>query len=100
METSTYKGVLLLHLLNRAKIVDGPAKGAHLRHTIEVVSRDGYTVALSIGELEPAQANKMVLVAYQRNGTPAEPAGSVQLVVPGDHHAARNVHNITRITVK
>jgi hypothetical protein len=53
-----------------------------------------------MGEIAPMAEGKPVMIAYLRDGKPIEPAGTVRLVVPGDHHAARSVHDVVRIEVK
>jgi hypothetical protein len=53
LEGGTFTGALLWRILNDAVLIDGPGKNAGLRHTIIVTGRDGYSVALSLGELDP-----------------------------------------------
>ena len=85
-------GVLLWDLLQQAGPVDAAAKHAGLRHTLAVVGRDGYQVAFSFGELDPAGGADPVLLVVA--------AGAVRLVVPGDRTAARDVHDVVRMTVR
>ncbi len=99
-EKATYVGVTLLSLINNADVIDGDGKGARLRRVIEVSGRDGYTVAIAMGEIEPNLEGKPVLLAYLRNGKPVEPVGTVRLVVPGDRHGSRSVRDAATITVK
>jgi hypothetical protein len=70
LEQGTFRGVLLWSLLSKAGITDAPAKSSHLAHTISVEGRDGYKVALSIGEVDPKFEGKSVIVAYDRDGKP------------------------------
>jgi DMSO/TMAO reductase YedYZ molybdopterin-dependent catalytic subunit len=99
-DKASYVGVSLIDLINKAGVVDGAAKGAHLRHVIEVSGRDGYTVAVAMGEIAPKLEGKPVMIAYLRDGKPVETGNTVRLIVPGDHHGARNVHDVARIEVK
>ncbi len=84
-------GVRLWDLLQQAGPRDAAAKHAGLRHTVTVVGRDGYQVAFSFGELDPDGSADPVLVVVS--------AGRAGLVVPGDRTAARNVHDVARMTV-
>ena len=99
-EHGAYKGVLLLTLLDRAVVIDGPEKSAHLRHTILVSGRDGYTIALSMGEIDPKFEGKTVIVAYEKDGRPLPPSEGVRLIVPLDHHGGRAVRDISRIEIQ
>src|SRR5579872_1339544 len=66
-QTGTWTGALLLDIVRQAAPVDsGPDKSAPLQHTILARGRDGYGVALAIGEIDPRFAGKQVIVAYQR----------------------------------
>ncbi len=84
-------GVRLWDLLLQAGPRNEAAKHAILRHTLTVYGRDGYQVAFSFGELDPDGSADPVLVVTE--------AGHVSLVVPGDRTAARNVHDVARMTV-
>ncbi len=93
----TYRGALLWTLVQQAEPVDGPEKNAYIRHTIMVSGADGYTAALSEGEIDPKLEGKQVIVAYMKDGAPFD---GLRLVVPGDAHASRGVHDIAIIEVK
>jgi len=92
-----YRGVLLWTLIDRAGLVNGTDKNAYLRHTILVSGADGYAAALGEGEIDPKLEGKQVIVAYMKDGKLLD---GMQLVVPGDAHAARGVHDIAIIEVK
>jgi len=98
-ETGRYAGALLWTLVEQAGPVDEPGKNAALRHTLLVTGRDGYAVALSIGELDPHYAGKAVILAYE-GGTPPTSPGHLRLIVPGDAHGGRSVRDVVRIEVK
>ncbi len=93
----TFRGALLWTLIERAEPVDGPGKNAYLRHTILVTGADGYAAALAEGEIDPKLEGKQVIVAYMQDGAPFD---GLRLVVPGDAHASRGVHDIAIIEVK
>jgi hypothetical protein len=92
-----YRGVLLWTLVDRAGLVNGTDKNAYLRHTILVSGADGYAAALSEGEIDPKLEGKQVIVAYMKDGKLFD---GLRLVVPGDAHASRGVHDISIIEVK
>nr|WP_321984856.1 molybdopterin-dependent oxidoreductase [uncultured Lichenicoccus sp.] len=94
--TATYTGVLLWTLLDHAILVDEPGAKTHLRHTILARGSDDYIVAFGLGEIDPKFEGKPVIVALASNGTPMP---SLELIVPGDKHAGRDVHDLDAITV-
>lgn len=95
--TGKFKGALLWTLIQQAEPVEGPEKNAYLRHVILVSGADGYAAALSEGEIDPKLEGKQVIVAYMKDGAELD---GLQLVVPGDAHAARGVHDVAIIEVK
>jgi DMSO/TMAO reductase YedYZ molybdopterin-dependent catalytic subunit len=98
-QTGTWTGALLLDIVKQAAPVDSsPDKSAPLQHTILARGRDGYGVALAIGEIDPRFAGKQVIVAYQRDGKPME-GQTFRLVVPGDAHGGRSVNDLISLTI-
>jgi hypothetical protein len=95
--TGTFRGALLWTIVQNAAPSDGPEKNAYVRHTILVTGADGYAASLSEGELDPRLEGKQVIVAYMKDGAEFE---GLRLVVPGDAHGARGVHDISIIEVK
>jgi hypothetical protein len=99
-ETGTYTGVLLWTLLTNAVIIDSDPK-LHLRHAIFVTSgADQYTVALSIGEIDPKFEGKSVVIVYAKDGKPLDAQDGLRLIVPGDSHGGRAVMDVEHIEVK
>ncbi len=92
-----YVGPLLWPILETAKLVDGPARGAHLQHAVLARGADGYAVLLSIGEIDPGFEGKPVIIAYKQDGVLLE---APRLVVPGDRKAGRNVRGLVAIDVQ
>jgi hypothetical protein len=95
--TGTFRGVLLWTLIDRAGLVNGTDKNAYLKHTFLVSGVDGYTVALSEGEIDPKLENKQVIIAYMQDGKLFD---GLRLIVPGDAHASRDVRDLLTIEVK
>ena len=92
-----WSGVLLWPLLDQAGWVDLPGRKTHMQHVIMARGRDGYTVALSLAELDPNFEGKQVMVATARDG---KPLGGLELIVPGDKRPARRVHDLQAIEVE
>ncbi|MGZ5922224.1 MAG: molybdopterin-dependent oxidoreductase [Rhizomicrobium sp.] len=93
-QTGTWTGALL----QAAPVDSGSDKSAPLQHTILARGRDGYGVALAIGEIDPRFAGKEVIVAYQQGGKPMENQ-TFRLVVPGDAHGGRSVNDLVSLTI-
>jgi hypothetical protein len=92
-----FAGALLWPLLESAGWVDLPGRKTHLQHVILVRGGDGYVVALSIAEIDPAFEGKPVIIAATQDG---KPLAAPELVVPGDHRAGRRVHDVVGIEVQ
>ena len=87
-------------MLSNAGIVDQGGKSAHLHHTIIVTGRDGYAVALALGEIDPKFENKSVILAYAKDGQPLDPSMGIRLIVPGDQHGGRSVRDVVKIELQ
>lgn len=96
-EQGKFRGVLLWLVIDRAGLLNGAQKNAYLRHTVLVSGSDGYAAALSEGELDPKLEGKQVVLAYEKDGAAL---AAPRLVVPGDAHAARGVHDVVGVEVK
>jgi DMSO/TMAO reductase YedYZ molybdopterin-dependent catalytic subunit len=96
---NAWTGVRLWDLVKLAGLKNDSGKNAGLRHTLMVHGKDGYVVALSVGEMDPMEEGKQVILAYSQAGQAADLAG-LRLVVPGDSHAARQVHDVVEIEVR
>ena len=95
-EHKMWTGVLVFDLLKQAALKNEDGKNAYLRHTMLVHGKDGYEAALSIGEIDPSCEAKRVILSYRDS---ADLAG-LRLVVPGDGHGGRQVHDVVEIEVK
>ena len=97
VQRASYTGPLLWALVGAAAPVSEPGGRDRLQRTLLARGRDGYAVALSVGELHPNFGRQQVLVAYAQDGQ-ALPA--LRLIVPGDDHAGRNVRDLVAIEVR
>ena len=100
MET-VYEGVWLHEVLKRAGVPQGEAlRGKALSTYVLADAQDGYQVAFSLGELDPAFIDNEILLADTANGKPLLGAqGRFRLVVPKDKVGARSVRMLTKLEV-
>jgi hypothetical protein len=99
--SEVYSGVPLATLL--AKI--GAPLGKDLRGvtmTSYLIARgsDGYSVVLSLAEVDPSFHEGQVLVVDTRDSQPLGKNGPFQLIVTGDKRPARWVHNLVSIELQ
>ncbi len=92
-----FHGVPLWTIIDKTELTNGPEKNAYLRHTILVIGADGYAAALSEGEIDPKLEGKQIILATTKDGAVLD---RPRLVVPGDAHAARSVHDVVSIEIK
>jgi DMSO/TMAO reductase YedYZ molybdopterin-dependent catalytic subunit len=95
--SESFKGALLWTVIDNAGWANGPEKNAQIRRVVLVSGKDGYTAAIGEGEIDPKLEGKQVILAYEQDGKPLD---APRLVVPGDMHAARSVHDVAAITVQ
>lgn len=85
-------GVDLLQVLKAAGVTPPEQiRGAALRHVLIAAAHDGYVVAFSWAELDPALGGRRVFVLHD-GLKPDE--GPLRLVVPGDARPARWVRQL------
>ena len=96
-EQAIYTGALLWSVIASPEMSGGDRR-ARLRRTIWVTGRDGYTVVLTLAEIDPEFEGKQVLLAYRRDGKPID-GNTLRLVVPGDRYGGRSVRDVVRIDV-
>jgi hypothetical protein len=96
-QAHTWRGPLLLDVVNAAGVKDAPGKRTHMQHSILARGADGYAAVIAIGELEAGGEGKQVIVAVREDGTPmAVP----RLIVPGDASFTRGVHDLSALDVR
>jgi hypothetical protein len=98
----SYSGVRLADILGPLKVPVGDGlRGEALAICIIATGSDGYKVALSIAEIDPAFHPGEVIVADALNGKPLSPdIGPFRLVVTEDKRPARAVRNLVSIELK
>ncbi|HXN98671.1 MAG TPA: hypothetical protein VN881_06320 [Candidatus Acidoferrales bacterium] len=96
----TYSGVPLAVLLAK---VDAPLgeklRGKALTNYVVATGSDGYSVVLSLAEVDPMFHDGQIVVADSRDGQPLTTSGPFQLIVSEDKRPARWVKNLVTISV-
>ena len=97
----TYSGVPLVVLLAK---VDAPLgenlRGKALTNYVVATGSDGYSVLLSLAEVDPMFHDGQIVVADSRDGQPLTTSGPYQLIVSEDKRPARWVRNLVSIAVQ
>lgn len=97
----TCEGVALVALLRHAGAMPGTGlQRAQFANIVEADARDGYRVAFSLGELDPATGGRRVYVVDRCNGAPLDDrTGPLRLLVPEDAGPERWLRQLRSITV-
>jgi len=97
----TYSGVPLDMLLAKVNAPLGKElHGEAMTSYVMATGSDGYSVTLSLAEVDPSFHEGQVIVADAREGQPLGKSGPFQLIVSDDKRPARWVHNLETITLK
>ena len=97
----TYSGVPLATLLETVNAPLGKAlHGEAMTSYVVATGSDGYSVVLSLAEIDPEFHAGQVLVADARDAKPLEKNGPFQLIVSDDKRPARWVHNLNSIVLQ
>ena len=99
--SETYSGVPLATLLAKVNAPLGKdLRGKAMASYLVATGSDGYSVVLSLAEVDPDFHQGQVLVADTRDGQPLGKNGPFQLIVTDDKRPARWVHNLQSIEVR
>ena len=72
----------------------------HLNMFATVHATDNYAVTVGFAEILPTFGNQQIILAYAEDGKPlAKSDGAVELIVPNDRLAGRDVDNVDEIVV-
>jgi hypothetical protein len=97
----SYSGVLLATLLAKVNVPLGKElRGPKMTLAVLAKGEDGYSVLLSLAEIDPDFHANQVMVADTKDGQPLGKNGPFQLIVPDDKRPARWVHNLISITLQ
>jgi DMSO/TMAO reductase YedYZ molybdopterin-dependent catalytic subunit len=94
----TYSGVSLCEVLRAAGVKLGetamPSREAVASYVV-VEGADGYRAVFALAELDPAQTDRVILLADRKDGHPLPAAeGPLRAVVPGEKRPARWVRQV------
>ncbi|MGA9494508.1 MAG: carboxypeptidase regulatory-like domain-containing protein [Terriglobales bacterium] len=99
--TETYSGVPLATLLAKVNApIGNEFHEEALTSYLLASGSDGYSVLLSLAEVDPTFHEGQVLVADTRDGQPLGKSGPFELIVSDDKRPARWVHNLVSITLQ
>ncbi len=94
----TYSGVPLAVLLAKAGApLEENLRGKALTNYVVATGSDGYSVVLSLAEVDPTFHDGQIVVADSRDGQPLTTSGPFQLIVSEDKRPARWVRNLVTI---
>jgi len=99
---SEFEGVPLVEVLQMAGVKFGEGlRGKNLELYLMVEAADGYRAVYALPELDPAYTDKVVLLAYKRDGKPLDAKeGPLRIVVPDEKRQARWVRQVTGLVIK
>jgi len=99
--SETYSGVPLATLLAKVNAPLGKElRGKAMAGYLIATGSDGYSVVLSLAEVDPDFHAGQVIVADSRDGQPLGKNGPFQLIVSDDKRPARWVHNLVSIDLQ
>ena len=97
----TYSGVPLAVLLAKVGApLEENLRGKALTNYVVATGSDGYSVVLSLAEVDPTFHDGQIVVADSRDGQPLTSSGPYQLIVSEDKRPARCVRNLVSIAVQ
>jgi hypothetical protein len=99
--TSTFEGVSLQSLLEKAGIVFGESlRGKRLASCLLVEAADGYRVVIALPEIDAGFTDKQIVVAFSQDEKPLDAkTGPYRLVIPDEKRMARWVRQVTTLTI-
>lgn len=99
--TSNYRGVSIVSLLESAGLTFGKAlRGKRLATYLLVQARDGYQVVFALPELDPAFNDRIIFLAYSKNGgeLPEEEA-PLRVIVSSEKREARWIRQVVSFKI-
>jgi DMSO/TMAO reductase YedYZ molybdopterin-dependent catalytic subunit len=96
-----FEGVALKSVLEKAGVSFGESlKGKRLASYLLVEAADGYRVVIALPELDPAFMDKMVMLAFFRDGKPfGEKEGPYRIVIPDEKRMARWIRQVVALKI-
>jgi hypothetical protein len=99
---ATYDGVPVSEILHRVGAPFGKdQRGQKMAFYMLVSASDGYHAVYAIAEVDPAFTDRVVLLAYRRDGKElSSQEGPFRIIAPGEKRHARWVRNVTSVSIK
>ncbi len=94
--TARFAGPTLWAALQQAGAIE-PNFHKRVDQVITVTGRDGYSVTVAMGEIDPEFENKPIVLATERNGSALDVP---RLAIPGEKRPGRSVRDVTSIEVR
>ena len=100
-EKSRYEGVSIVSLLESAGLTFGTAlRGKRLATYLLVQARDGYQAVFALPELDPAFNDRVIFLAYAKNGSELpEAEAPLRVIVLNEKREARWVRQVTGLKI-
>lgn len=95
----SYTGASLGDVLRKAGMGPG-LHGSGQDKAVVVEAADGYRIVFAPAELDPLYTDRVIVIAWSRDGgTLPEGERPLRLIVPGEKHPARWMHQVRRVSV-
>jgi len=76
-------------------------RGKRLAEYLVVEAADGYKAVFALPEVDPAFTDRVVILAYKRDGQPlSSPEGPYRIVIPDEKRQARWVRQVVALTLR
>lgn len=97
----TYEGADLRAVLEKAGVQLGDSlRGKRMASCLLVEAADGYRVVIALPEIDPAFADRKMVLVYLRNGKPLDDKeGPYRLIIPDEKRMARWVRQVTTLKI-
>jgi len=97
----SFEGVTLKSVLEKAGVTFGESmKGKRLSNCLLVEATDGYRAVIALPELDPAFTDKLIVLAFLRDGKSlGEKEGPYRIVIPDEKRMARWVRQVTALKI-
>lgn len=98
---ATFVGVSLKAVLEKAGVSLGESlRGKRLASCLLVEAADGYRVVFALPEMDPAFADKQIVLAFLKNGKPLDKKeGPYRIIVPDEKRMARWIRQVTALKI-
>jgi hypothetical protein len=99
--STTFEGVALKTVLEKAGVPFGETmKGKRLASCLLVEAVDGYRTVIALPEIDPAFTDKLVVLAFLKDGKPLDAKeGPYRIVIPDEKRMARWVRQLTTLKI-